>query len=60
MYVMICSRPDLAYIISLVNRYTGKPGKLHWEALKWIFKYLKSTTDVIGFVDSDYFGCLDT
>ena len=67
-------RLDLAYAVSLVSRYMGKPGKLHWEALKWIFKYLKGTCkegllyakhessmdDVVGFVDSNYAGCLDT
>ena len=29
MYVMICARPDLAYIVSLVSKYMGKPRKLH-------------------------------
>ena len=43
MYLMIRTRPDLAYVVSLVNRYMGKPEKIHWEALKWIFRYLKGT-----------------
>ena len=40
MYVMICTRPALAYSVSLVTRHMGKPGKLHWKALKWILRYL--------------------
>ena len=39
MYVMICARLDLAYIVSLVSKYMEKPRKLHYEALKWILKY---------------------
>jgi len=74
MYVMICTRSDLAYSVIIVSRYMGKPGKLHWEALKWILRYLKGTIEigllyekheenvgnVTGFVDSDYAGCIDT
>ncbi|GKC79845.1 retrovirus-related pol polyprotein from transposon TNT 1-94, partial [Tanacetum coccineum] len=60
MYLMVCTRPDIAYLANL--------GKNHWEAVKWILKYLRGTTnvglvygtdrgnhvDVTGFVDSDY------
>ena len=31
MYAMVCSRPNLAYAISAVNRYMAKPGKEHWK-----------------------------
>nr|GEY53646.1 retrovirus-related Pol polyprotein from transposon TNT 1-94 [Tanacetum cinerariifolium] len=48
--------------------YLANPGKNYWEAVKWILKYLRGTSnvgliygtnrgnhkDVIGFVDSDY------
>ncbi|KAL6322802.1 hypothetical protein AAG906_020802 [Vitis piasezkii] len=34
---------DLAYAVSLVSRFMGNPGKTHWEALKWILRYLKGT-----------------
>ncbi|GKD94215.1 retrotransposon protein, putative, ty1-copia subclass, partial [Tanacetum coccineum] len=68
MYLMVCTRPDLAYAVSVVSRYWANPGKNHWEAVKWILKYLWGTAnvglvygtyygnlvDVIGFVDSDY------
>jgi len=37
MYLMICTRPDLAYAVNLVSRYMRKPGKVRWEALEWIF-----------------------
>lgn len=74
MYAMICNQPDLGYAMSLVNRYMGKPRKLHWEVVKWIFRYVKGISEVgllyfkhedsdVGvteFVDLDYVGYLDT
>ena len=70
MYVMVCSRPDIAHAVSLVSRYMPNPRKGHWEALKWLLRYLKSTSNVClmygkdsskltGFYDSDYGGDLD-
>ncbi|GJS69264.1 retrotransposon protein, putative, ty1-copia subclass [Tanacetum coccineum] len=46
MYLMVCTRPDIAYAVSIVSRYLANPGKNHWEAVKWILKYLKGTADV--------------
>lgn len=72
MYAMICTRPDISHAVSLVSRYMANPGKEHWEALKWLLRYLKGTMDVSlkftkdgaqrqveGYVDSDYAGDLD-
>nr|GEW12680.1 retrotransposon protein, putative, Ty1-copia subclass [Tanacetum cinerariifolium] len=67
-YLMVYTRPDIAYAVSIVSRYLANPGKNHWEAVKWILKYLRGTAnvgliygknhgnhkDVIGFVDLDY------
>ena len=67
MYSMVYTRPDIAYVVSLLSRYMSNPGRDHWEALKWILRYLKGTTDfgliyqkkqttiglVEGYVDSD-------
>ncbi|XP_074315551.1 secreted RxLR effector protein 161-like [Silene latifolia] len=46
MYVMVCTRPDLAQSVSVVSRFMGDPGKEHWQAVKRIFRYLKGTSDV--------------
>nr|GEX89957.1 retrovirus-related Pol polyprotein from transposon TNT 1-94 [Tanacetum cinerariifolium] len=68
MYLMVCTRPDIAYVVSIVSRYLANPGKNHWEVVKWILNYLKGTTDVgllygrdqkkhvdvEGFMDADY------
>jgi len=29
MYAMICTRPDVAFALSMVSRYQGNPGKAH-------------------------------
>ncbi|GKE93370.1 hypothetical protein Tco_1574465 [Tanacetum coccineum] len=40
MYVMVCTRPNLAHAVGVVSRFLSNPGKKHWEAVKWIFRYL--------------------
>jgi hypothetical protein len=45
MYAMICTRPDLAHVVSVVSRFMHNPGKEHWNAVKWILRYLKGTSD---------------
>jgi hypothetical protein len=73
MYAMVCTRPDISQAVSVVSRYMANPGKVHWQAVKWILRYLRGTTNVglvydrgsginssvIGYVDSDYAGDLD-
>jgi len=73
MYGMISTRPDIAYGVSLVSRFMSKPGKTHWEAAKWLVRYIKGASDlslvytsnqsshckVQGYCDSDYAGDLD-
>jgi hypothetical protein len=44
MYDMICSRPDLAHVVSMVSRFTHNPGREHWNTVKWILRYLKGTS----------------
>ena len=46
MYAMVCSRPNIAHAVSLVSRYMSNTGKGHWEALKWLLRYLKCTSNV--------------
>nr|GFD48371.1 retrovirus-related Pol polyprotein from transposon TNT 1-94 [Tanacetum cinerariifolium] len=46
MYLMVCTRPNIAYAVSVVSRYLANPSKNHWEAVKWILKYLRGTANV--------------
>nr|GFB44544.1 zinc finger, CCHC-type [Tanacetum cinerariifolium] len=45
MYAMINSRPDIAFVVGKLSRYTSNPNALHWEALGRVFQYLKETID---------------
>ena len=67
MYARICTRPDIAQVVSIVSRYMANPGKEYWQVVKWILRYLRGTVDVrlefgrnegelVGFVDSDFAG----
>ena len=43
MYVMNGIRPDIAYSISKLSRYTSNPGPNHWKAIVRVLRYLKYT-----------------
>nr|GFB27075.1 hypothetical protein [Tanacetum cinerariifolium] len=45
-YVVRCTRPDVAFAQNLVSRYQQNLGKLHWVAVKHILKYLTNTRDM--------------
>ncbi|CAI7902836.1 unnamed protein product [Closterium sp. NIES-54] len=46
MYLMTCTRSDLAYPLSLLARYVapGRHRKVHWDAAKRVLRYLCSTS----------------
>ncbi|KAL0435944.1 UNVERIFIED_CONTAM: Retrovirus-related Pol polyprotein from transposon TNT 1-94 [Sesamum radiatum] len=67
MYLMVSTRPDIAYAVSCLSRYMSNPGAPHWEALKWLLRYLKGSmntgikfskcpkgVNLLGYVDSNY------
>uniref|UniRef100_A0A3Q7GQU9 Reverse transcriptase Ty1/copia-type domain-containing protein n=1 Tax=Solanum lycopersicum TaxID=4081 RepID=A0A3Q7GQU9_SOLLC len=41
MYVMDCTRPHIAHAMRVISRYMANPGKEHWEAVKWLLRYLR-------------------
>ena len=73
-YVMVCTRPDIAYAVSTVSRLMSNPGEQHWEIVKWVLRYLRGTARIglvfqrlktekhkllQGYIDADYAGDLD-
>ncbi|RDX62691.1 hypothetical protein CR513_58952, partial [Mucuna pruriens] len=71
MYAMVCTRPDIGYAVGVVSRFLSDPGKEHWEAVKWILRYLRGTAKrslcfgnenlkLIGYSDSDMAGDVDS
>ncbi|RVW71630.1 Retrovirus-related Pol polyprotein from transposon TNT 1-94 [Vitis vinifera] len=45
MYLMSCTRPDIAYAVSKLSRYTSNPGAKHWQGIIRVLKYLRFTRD---------------
>jgi len=72
MYLMTCTRPDIATAVSCVSGFMQNPGRGHWIAVKRIFQYLKHTISfglkycqqeawsVTGYCDADWGGDVDT
>jgi len=71
MYLMVGTRPDLAAGVGYVSRYLENPGKEDLEDVKRILRYVKGTTnyclrfergasELKGFCDADWGGCLDS
>ena len=72
MYVMVCTRLDLAQAVSAVSKFLSNLGRSHWDVVKWIFINLMGTTNygimfnrqlsvpsVVGYIDADYVRDLD-
>nr|DAD19456.1 TPA_asm: hypothetical protein HUJ06_020919 [Nelumbo nucifera] len=65
---MTATRPDLAYVVSLISRFMERPTELHQQAVKRVLRYLKGTTELgifykrggeeklVAYSDSDYAG----
>ncbi|XP_068492265.1 uncharacterized protein [Phaseolus vulgaris] len=45
LHLMSFSRPDIAYAVGRLSRYTKCPSQDHWEALARLMKYLRGTMD---------------
>ena len=69
MYLSLCTRPDIAYAIGNLAKFSGNPNKHHWTALKRVLRYLKDTLDYgilycrqetpqefVGYSDADWAG----
>lgn len=41
MYLMSCTRPDIAFTVSRLSRYTSNPGADHWKAIVRVLRYLR-------------------
>ena len=71
MYSAVCTRPDIAYAVSVLGRYLANLRNEHWVAAKKVLEYLQKTKDhmlvyrevddlqVIGYADADLAGCTD-
>ena len=46
MYAMHCSRPDIAYAVCKLSRFTSSPSVEHWKAIARVLGYLKRTKNL--------------
>lgn len=53
MYYMVCTRLDLAQVVSQVCMFMSALGKQPWEAIKWIFRYLNDTTGHVSCLEAN-------
>ncbi|KAH7569485.1 hypothetical protein JRO89_XS06G0170700 [Xanthoceras sorbifolium] len=71
MYVTLCKRPDIYYVVRVVSRYQSNPGLDHWVAVKTILKYLRRTINYmlvysgqdlfpLGYTNSDFQSDIDS
>ena len=69
MFIMIATRPDIAYAIGKLSQHAQNPSKLHWISVKRVLSYINSLRDFgilyngskapspQGFSDADWCGC---
>ncbi len=73
MYLAVCTRPDIAYAVSLSSQVLDRPTTVDWMKVKRIMKYLKGTSQLgivyradqqagvlVTFSDADYAGDIST
>ena len=63
-YATDCTRPDIAYAVGVLSRFTSKLSKDHWFAIERVMRYLTGTKNyglfykkylamIEGFSDAD-------
>ena len=44
-YALVTCRPDISYSVIKLSQYSTRPSKVHFEAVKQVYRYLYSTKD---------------
>ncbi|CDF39895.1 unnamed protein product [Chondrus crispus] len=73
MYLMVGTRPDLAYGIGKLSQHSANPCESHWAGVKRVMRYVQGTRnlgivfdnkskspELFGFSDADWAGCSDS
>ena len=74
MYLMLCTRPDIAFAVGALSRYNSLPRTSHMKAAKHLLRYVKRTGNLglrlgpfttkdlypVLYSDADWAGYLDT
>ena len=71
MYLATCTRPDIAFAVGTLARFSSKPNSTHWVAAKRTLRYLRGTSNhgiifkgdeswsCVGYSDADWAGNKD-
>ena len=71
MYAQVCTSPNIAFVVGVLDRYLSDPGQSHWKEAKKVLKYLQgikdlmltywrtNTLEVVGFSGSNYARYMD-
>ena len=72
MYLMVRTRPDIAFALCKLSTFSNNPTDVHWQALKRVFRYLAGTRNrgivyggasneaLCGYTDADWAGDHDS
>ena len=69
MFLMVATRPDIAFTLSILSRFTARPQRLYKAAFQRLLRYLKSlirrgitysSGDLISYIDTDFRGSVVT
>ena len=72
MYLMVRTRPDIAYAVCKLSTFSNNPTITHWKALKRVLRYLAGTRNrgvtyggasnmnLMGWTDADWAGDVDS
>ena len=71
LYLSVCTRPDISFVVGALTRYMQKPTTVHWDAALGVLRYLATTKndgllygrqpgELQGYCDADFAGDLDT
>ena len=70
-YLVTCTRPDIAYVVSILAQSMSKPTMAHLKLAKFVLRYLKGTKfhgliyrkctpiDIIGYTDASWANGMD-
>jgi len=68
MWLMLCTRPDLAFTVSMLSKFNDRPTTEHLAAATYTLRYLRNTANLaiqysaqnsdmpVGYTDSDFAG----
>jgi len=57
-YAIVCTRSHLSDVTIVVKKYMANLGKKQWQAVKWIFIYMKGPSVSLVFIGGSGMNCI--